>query len=174
VTEITGRLRSQHKPLGKIVGVMCSPLFGCRTNAELCRVRGVGEEPLPPRARCATRALLAQAAPAFRRRHAGDGVLLVVVIGNGTLVVPIDFAICQPAPSGPGAPCRDKLHWLQGMLDGRVAAFRRRGGLLPAPMVVADSWFSDSKLMRHLATTHEGTFLVAGQSTHAFALPDGR
>jgi hypothetical protein len=55
-----------------------------------------------------------------------------------------------------------------------VAAFRRRGGLLPAPMVVADSWFSDSKLMRHLATTHEGTFLVAGQSTHAFALPDGR
>jgi hypothetical protein len=40
VTEIAGRLRSQHKLLGKIVGVMCPPLFGCRTNAELCRVRG--------------------------------------------------------------------------------------------------------------------------------------
>ncbi len=40
VTEIEGRLRSQHKLLGKIVGVMCPPLFGCRTNAELCRVRG--------------------------------------------------------------------------------------------------------------------------------------
>src|SRR5215471_6726947 len=39
VTEIEGRLRSQHKLLGKIVGVMCPPLFGCRTNAELCRVR---------------------------------------------------------------------------------------------------------------------------------------
>jgi hypothetical protein len=26
--------------LGKIVGVMCPPLFGCRTNTELCRVRG--------------------------------------------------------------------------------------------------------------------------------------
>ena len=40
MTEIEGRLRSQHKLLGKIVGVMCPPLFGCRTNAELCRVRG--------------------------------------------------------------------------------------------------------------------------------------
>src|SRR5467141_4896043 len=40
VTEIEGRLRSQHKLLGKICGVMCPPLFGCRTNTELCRVRG--------------------------------------------------------------------------------------------------------------------------------------
>ena len=40
VTEIEGRLRSQHKLLGKIFGVMFPPLFGCRTNAELCRVRG--------------------------------------------------------------------------------------------------------------------------------------
>src|SRR6266581_7085325 len=40
VTEIEGRLRSQRKLLGKIVGVMCPPLFGCRTNSELCRVRG--------------------------------------------------------------------------------------------------------------------------------------
>ena len=40
VVEIEGRLRSQHKLLGKIVGVMCPPLFGCRTNTELCRVRG--------------------------------------------------------------------------------------------------------------------------------------
>src|SRR2546425_1015998 len=40
VTEIEGRLRSQKKLLGKIVGMMCPPLFGCRTNTELCRVRG--------------------------------------------------------------------------------------------------------------------------------------
>jgi len=40
VAEIEGRLRSQQKLLGKIVAVMCPPLFGCRTNAELCRVRG--------------------------------------------------------------------------------------------------------------------------------------
>jgi hypothetical protein len=40
VAEVEGRLRSQQQLLGKIVGVMCPPLFGCRTNAELCRVRG--------------------------------------------------------------------------------------------------------------------------------------
>ena len=40
VVEIEGRLRSQHKLLGKIFGIMFPPLFGCRTNAELCRVRG--------------------------------------------------------------------------------------------------------------------------------------
>ena len=34
------RLRSQRQLLGKIVGVMFPSLFGCRTNAELCRVRG--------------------------------------------------------------------------------------------------------------------------------------
>src|SRR5947208_2066971 len=103
-----------------------------------------------------------------------DGVLLVVVIGDGKLVVPVDFAIRRPDPTGPGAPCRDKLHWVQSMLDGRMAAFRRRGVELPPPMVVADSWFSDSKLMRHVATTHQGTFLVEGKSTYVFALADGR
>jgi hypothetical protein len=40
VVEIEGHLRSQKKLLGKILGVMCPSLFGCRTNAELCRVRG--------------------------------------------------------------------------------------------------------------------------------------
>jgi hypothetical protein len=101
-------------------------------------------------------------------------VLLVVVIGEGKLVVPVDFAIRRPDPPGPGAPCRDKLHWVQSMLDGRLAAFRQRGAALPPPMVVADSWFSDSKLMRHIATTHEGTFLVEGKSTYTFDLPDGQ
>src|SRR5713101_8350291 len=40
VAEIEGRLRSQQKLLGKIVGVMFPPFFGCRTSYELCRVRG--------------------------------------------------------------------------------------------------------------------------------------
>src|SRR5262249_37090362 len=40
VAEIEGRLRSQHKLLGKIVGVMFPALFGCRTPSELGRVRG--------------------------------------------------------------------------------------------------------------------------------------
>jgi hypothetical protein len=86
----------------------------------------------------------------------------------------MDFAIRRPDPPGPGAPCRDKLHWVQVMLDGRIAALRQRGVHLPPPIVVADSWFSDSKLMRHVATTHQGTFLVEGKSTYSFELPDGQ
>jgi hypothetical protein len=226
VAEIEGRLRSQHKLLGKICGIMFPPLFGCRTNTELCRVRGWDKNlpshllgALPKRSwlkrlrRLGLEVLLplwryaASKSEATRSRWQWtwvgddsvfkkygdqlslvgtwwsgqehrvlsgiDGVLLVGVIGDGKLVVPVDFAIRRPDPTGPGAPCRDKLHWLQGMLDGRVAAFRRRGVALPPPMIVADSWFSDSKLMRHVATTHEGTFLVEGKSTYTFALPDG-
>src|SRR2546430_8933545 len=226
VAEIEGRLRKQQKLLGKIVGMMCPPLFGCRTNTELCRVRGwdknlpswllnalpklswikrlrrLGLEVLVPLWRHA-----ASKSEATRSRwqwtwvaddsvfkkygeqlglvgtwwsgqgHRGlsgiDGVLLGVVVGEGKLVVPVDFAIRRPDPTGPGAPCRDKLHWVQGMLDGRMAAFRRRGIELPPPMVVADSWFSDSKLMRHVATTHQGTVLVEGKTTYVFDLPDG-
>ena len=48
LAEIEGRLRSQQQLLSKIVGVMCPPLFGCRTNSELCRVRG-WEKNLPAR-----------------------------------------------------------------------------------------------------------------------------
>ena len=166
VAEIEGRLRSQQKLLGKIVGVMCPPLFGCRTNTELCRVRGwdknlpsrllgalpkrswikrlrrLGLEVLVPLWRYA-----ASKSEATRSRWQWtwvgddsvfkkygeqlglvgtwwsgqehrvlsgiDGVLLVVVIGEGKLVVPVDFAIRRPDPTGPGAPCRDKLHWVQ-------------------------------------------------------------
>ena len=39
VTEIEGRIRSQQKLLGKTVGMICPPLFRCRSRAELCRVR---------------------------------------------------------------------------------------------------------------------------------------
>src|SRR5262249_6888184 len=227
VTEIEGRLRSQQQLLGKIVGMMCPPLFGCRTNTELCRVRGWDKNlptrllgALPKRSwinrlrRWGVEVLVplwrsaASKSAATRSRWQWtwvaddsvfkkygeqlglvgtwwsgqehrvlsgiDGVLLVVVIGEGKLVVPVDFAIRRPDPTGPGAPCRDKLHWLQSMLDGRMAAFRRRGVELSPPMVVADSWFSDSKLMRLVAATHEGTLLVEGKSTYVFALPDGR
>jgi hypothetical protein len=227
VAEIEGRLRSQKKLLGKILGVMCPPLFGCRTNSELCRVRGWDKNlpsrllgALPKRSwlkrlrRLGLDVLIplwrsaASKSEATRSRWQWtwvgddsvfkkygeqlglvgtwwsgqehrvlsgiDGVLLVVVVGEGKLVVPVDFAIRRPDSAGPGAPCRDKLRWVQVMVDGRMAAFHRRGVALPPPLVVADSWFSDSKLMRHIATTHQGTFLVEGKSTYTFALPDGR
>jgi hypothetical protein len=48
VAEIEGRLHSQRQLLGKIAGVMCPPLFGCRTNSELCHVRG-WDKSLPSR-----------------------------------------------------------------------------------------------------------------------------
>jgi hypothetical protein len=227
VAELEGRLRSQQKLLAKICGMMFPPLFGCRTNTELFRVRGwdknvpsrllsalpkrswikrlrrLGLEVLIPLWRHVTRMSEATrsrwqwtwvaddsvfkkygeqlglvgtwwSGQEHRVLSGIDGVLLVVVIGDGKLVVPVDFAIRRSNPQGPGRPCQDKLHWLQGMLDGRVAALRRRGVELSPPMVVADSWFSDSKLMRHVATTHQGTFLVEGKSTYVFALPDGR
>jgi hypothetical protein len=227
VAEIEGRLRRQQKLLGKIVGVMCPPLFGCRTNSELCRVRGWDKNlpsrllgALPKRSwlkrlrRLGLEVLVAlwhataSKSAATRSRWQWtwvgddsvfkkygeqlglvgtwwsgqehrvlsgiDGVLLVVVVGEGKLVVPVDFAIRRPDPPGLGAPCRDKLRWMQSMLDGRVAAFYRRGVALPPPMVVADSWFGDSKLMHHVATTHGGTLLVEGKSTYVLELADGR
>ena len=103
-----------------------------------------------------------------------DGLLLLVVIGDGRLVVPVDFAIRRPDPVGPGAPCRDKLTWARLMLDERVAAFRRRGMDLPPPMVVADSWFSDSKLMQHVHDAHHGTMFVEGKQSYTFTLADGQ
>jgi hypothetical protein len=225
--EIEGRLHSQQKLLGKIVGMMCPPLFGCRTNFELCRVRGwdknltsrmlgvlpkrswikrlrrLGLEVLIPLWRSVANKSMATrsrwqwtwvgddsvfkkygeqlglvgtwwSGQEHRVLSGIDGVLLAVVIGEGKLVVPVDVAIRRPDPTGSGAPCRDKLHWVQVMLDERVAAFRRRGVHLPPPIVVADSWFSDSKLMRHVATTHQGTFLVEGKRSYVFELPDGR
>lgn len=103
-----------------------------------------------------------------------DGLLLLVVIGEGKLLVPVDFAVRRPDPKGPGSRCRDKLTWAQVMLDERLAAFARRGVALPAPMVVADSWFGDSTLMQHVATWHQGTLLVQGKTSYVFTLRDGR
>jgi hypothetical protein len=101
------------------------------------------------------------------------GVLMMVVIGDGKLVVPIDFAVRRPDPKGPGARCRNKLEWAQVMLDQSQAALIRRGLQLPAPLATADSWVSDSKLMRHVRATHQGILLVQGKSTYAFTLVGG-
>jgi len=110
----------------------------------------------------------------FKRTVPGiDGVLLLVVIGDGKLIIPSDFAIRRPHPTGPGRRCHDKLSLTQRMLDECLAALAKRGVTLPAPMVVADSWFSDSKLMRHVANAHQGTLLVQGKRSYTFTLEDG-
>jgi hypothetical protein len=227
VAEIEDRLRSQQQLLGKIVGVMFPALFGCRTPAELCRVRGwdknwpsrllgalpkrswlkrlrrLGLEVLVPLWRhVETKSPATQSrwqwtwaiddsvfkkygqqlglvgrwwSGQHKRVLAGiDGLLLVVVIGDGKLVVPVDFAIRRPDPVGAGAPCRDKLSWTRTMLDERLAALRRRGLELPPPILVGDSWFGDSKLMRHVYQQHHGTLLVEGKQSYTFRLVDGR
>ena len=227
VVEIEGRLRSQQKLLGKIVGVMFPALFGCRTPSELCRVRGWDKNwpsrilgALPKRSwiKRLRRLGLEVLVPLWRhvetkspatqsrwqwtwaiddsvfkkygqqlelvgRWWSGqqkrvlsgiDGLLLVVVIGDGKLVVPVDFAIRRPDPVGPGAPCRDKLHWTRTMIDERLAALRRRGLALPAPLIMGDSWFGDSKLMQHVRHQHQGTLLVEGKRSYTFTFADGR
>src|SRR5918999_5781936 len=103
-----------------------------------------------------------------------DGVLVLVVIGDGKLIIPVDFAIRRPNPTGLGQRCQDKLQLTQKMLDERLVAFAKRGVTLAPPMVVADSWFSDSKLMRWVADAHQGTLLVQGKRTYAFTLEDGQ
>jgi hypothetical protein len=103
-----------------------------------------------------------------------EGVLLLVVLGDGKLVVPVDCAVRRPDPTGPGRRCRPKLGWAQAMLEQSLAAVRRRGLTLPAPRVVAESWFSDSKLMAHVADTPQGTCWVQGKATSTFYLKDGR
>ena len=227
VAELEGRLQSQQKLLGKIVGGMFPALFGCRTPAELCRVRGwnknwpsrllralpkrswlkrlrhLGLDVLVPLWRpVAARSQATQSRwqwtgviddSVFHKygeqlRLVGrwwsgqqhrvlsgiDGLLLVVVVGDGKLVVPVDFAIRRPDPGGAGAPCRDKLHWARTMLDERLAALGHRGLVLPPPIITGDSWFGDSKLMTHVRQQHQGTLLVEGKSTYRFTLADGR
>jgi hypothetical protein len=112
--------------------------------------------------------------PEHRVRCGIDGLLLLVVIGAGKLLIPGDFSMRRPDPLGPGRPCHDKLTWLQVMLDRTYTALQRLGLALPAPLVVADSWFGDSKLLAHVAHHQCGTVVVEGKSTYVFQLSDGR
>jgi hypothetical protein len=59
------------------------------------------------------------------------------------------------------------------MLDETLAALHRRGLDLPTPLVAADSWLSDAKLMAHVTDTHQGTFLVQGKAHYTYYLEDG-
>jgi hypothetical protein len=101
-------------------------------------------------------------------------LLLIVVSGEGKLVLPVDFTVRRPDPVGPGRPCRDQLTWLQVMLDRTWTAWQRLGLALPAPLVVAESWFGDSKWLAHVASHQRGTAVVGGKRPDVLRLPDGR
>ena len=108
-----------------------------------------------------------------RVRRGIDGLWLVVVIGAGKLVVPVDCTVRRPDPEGPGGPCRDQRTWLQVMLDRTWTALQRRCRRFPPPLVMADSWLGDSGLMAHVATAQRGTLLVEGNTSQVFHRPDG-
>ena len=101
-------------------------------------------------------------------------VRLVVVGGDGTLVVPVDFVIRRPAPGGPGRPGRAQLTWLQVMRDRTWTVLPRRGRRRPAPLVVADRWGGDSAWMAHGQTPLHGTWLVEGKRRDVFSRAAGR
>jgi hypothetical protein len=102
-----------------------------------------------------------------------DGLVLRGGIGDGRLVVPVDLAMRRPAPVGPGAPGRDKLRWARVRLADRLAACRRGGVELPAPMVGADRGLSDAKRMQPGHATPQGTVLVERKQSYTFPWPDG-
>jgi hypothetical protein len=68
-----------------------------------------------------------------------DGLLLMVVFGDGKLAVPVDFAVRRPDPVGPGRPSKGKVEWLETMLRRSVGALEVRGLHLCPPIVVADA-----------------------------------
>jgi len=98
---------------------------------------------------------------------------LIVVIGDGKLVIPVDFTVRRPAPPGPGRPGRDQLTWLQVMRDRTWAALQRRRLQWPPPLVVAASWVGDAGLREQVAIHQQGILLVEGKRTEVFDLPDG-
>lgn len=209
VLEIEGRLRTQKKLLGKIVGLMFPTLFGCTSAYEVTRVRGwdknlpsrilgvlpkrswlqrlrkLGQDILVPLwHRVQSRSAATQSRwqwswvwddSVFRkygqdfalvgRWYRGQHKRVVSGIDGVLLIVPVDFAVRRPDPTGPGARCYTKLAWAQVMLDQRLEALARRGQRLPRPLAVADSWFSDSTLMRHVRDRQHGALLVQGKSS---------
>ena len=56
-----------------------------------------------------------------------DGVLLVVVIGEGKLVVPVDFAIRRPDPTGPWGTMPRQTALDAGHAGWTLSGFGRRG-----------------------------------------------
>jgi len=95
-------------------------------------------------------------------------------MGDGKLVVPVDFVVRRPDPVGPGRPGRDQLTWRQVMLERTWAVLPRRCRRRPAPLVVAESGWGDSALLGHVHTPQQGTLVVEGTRRSVVSLPDGR
>ena len=112
--------------------------------------------------------------PEHRVRLGIEGRLLVVVVGDGKRVVPVDFVIRRPHPVGPGHPSRDQLTWLRGMRDRTWTVLPRRCQARPVPWVGADRWWGDAALLAHVRPSQPGALVVAGKRRYVVSLPDGR
>jgi hypothetical protein len=102
------------------------------------------------------------------------GLLLVVVSGEGKLVVPVDLTVRRADPPGPRGCCRAILTWLHVLWNRTWAALQRRCRRLPPPVVIAESWYGYAGLMAHMANAQRGTLLVEGKTSSVFVWPDGR
>jgi hypothetical protein len=109
-----------------------------------------------------------------RVRRGMEGWRLLVGIGDGTLVVPVDVAGRRPDPAGPGGPGRDTLTGWRVMRERTWAALQRRRRHVPPPLVVAASGGGASGVMAQVATGQRGNLRVDGKTSAVFSRPDGR
>jgi hypothetical protein len=102
------------------------------------------------------------------------GVLWLVVMGAGPRVVPVDWAVRRPAPTGPGARWRPKREWPPVRRAQPLAAWARRGWPRPAPRAAAASWWSEAQLRSHVSAALQGTWLGQGPATSPLRRHEGR
>jgi len=103
-----------------------------------------------------------------------DVVLLVAVIGDGTFIVPLDFAIRRPDPAGAGRPCHDKLILTETMVERSVNWLLEQELVTGPPLLVGDSWFGSSALAKALEELCGAALLVNGKAAWVFYLDGGR
>jgi hypothetical protein len=103
-----------------------------------------------------------------------DVLLLVAVVGEGKLIVPMDFAIRRPDPDGPGRPCHDKMRWTEILVQSNVEWLLEHQLIEKPPLVAADSWFGSSHLAGALEELCGAALLVHGKAEWVFYLDDGR
>lgn len=102
-----------------------------------------------------------------------DGLALLVVVGDGKMIIPMDFMIRRPDPRGQGHPCYNKFDLLRIMIARTWPELQARGLHLTSSLMVADSWFGDSTLLDDLLATYHITMIVEGKSAYVFYSPDG-
>ena len=103
-----------------------------------------------------------------------DGLLLVVVNGNATLVIPVYFTFRRLNPVGTGRPYHHELTCLRVMLERTGGRLQRQCWRLAAPLGVADRGFRDSMSMAQVARHEHGRWIMEASEVHGEDGYDGR